>query len=83
MVSSIIGGHRLNSRSCPVCGANLSAFEGPGDQEAHVKSCLDGGNRSSPQAVKYLVYELPAESALVGVECEPLATDFWFLTHVT
>ncbi|KAF8558855.1 FYVE-domain-containing protein, partial [Imleria badia] len=54
---------------CPVCGTNLSAFEGPADQEAHVKSCLDGGTRSAPQTVKYLVYELPAESALVGVEC--------------
>ncbi|KAG6378849.1 hypothetical protein JVT61DRAFT_13129 [Boletus reticuloceps] len=54
---------------CPVCGTNLSAFESPETQEAHVKGCLDGGTRSAPQTVKYLVYELPAESALVGVEC--------------
>ena len=74
---SIVGG-RLSSCSCPVCGTNLSAFEGPGDQEAHVKSCLDGGTRSAPQTVKYLVYELPAESALVGVECESFATDAFF-----
>lgn len=61
---------RLSSHSCPVCGTNLSAFERPGDQEAHVKNCLDGGTHSTPQTVKYLVYELAAESTLVGVECE-------------
>ncbi|KAF8138606.1 FYVE-domain-containing protein [Boletus edulis] len=54
---------------CPVCGTNLSAFNSPETQEAHVKGCLDGGTRTAPQTVKYLVYELPAESALVGVEC--------------
>lgn len=74
MILSILGGW-LKSRSCPVCGTNLSTFEGPADQEAHVRSCLDGGTSSASQAVKYLVYELPAESALVGVECQSLTAD--------
>jgi hypothetical protein len=42
-------------------------------QEAHVKSCLDGGvtgPASAQQAGKYLVYKLPAESTLIGIECE-------------
>lgn len=81
MILSILDGW-LKSHSCPVCGTNLSAFKGPGDQEAHVKGCLDGGSSSAPQAVKYLVYELPAESALVGVECESLIAGVRFLAHV-
>lgn len=40
-------------------------------QEAHVKTCLEGprGSSTAEQPVKYLVYRLPAESALIGVEC--------------
>ncbi|KAF9247178.1 hypothetical protein BU15DRAFT_84724 [Melanogaster broomeanus] len=54
---------------CPVCGTNLVDLGPPVDQETHVRSCLEGGTGSAPQAAKYLVYELPAESALLGVEC--------------
>jgi len=38
-------------------------------QESHVKNCLDGGSGTTPQAAKYLVYKLPVESALIGLEC--------------
>ena len=54
--------------SCPVCFQNLDEVGDANAQEAHVKSCLDGGAGSPPSA-KYLVYRLPAESALLGVEC--------------
>lgn len=55
---------------CPVCNSNLDRVGSAAQQEAHVKNCLEGGGGSSPQATKYLVYELPAESMLVGTECE-------------
>jgi hypothetical protein len=54
---------------CPVCNKNLDEFGTANEQEFHVKSCLEGGSGSTPQAAKYLVYTLPAESALLGVEC--------------
>ncbi|KAF9222106.1 FYVE-domain-containing protein [Gyrodon lividus] len=54
---------------CPVCSTSLADLGLPADQEVHVRSCLEGGTGSVPQAVKYLVYKLPAESALLGVEC--------------
>lgn len=47
----------------------MAALGDAADQEAHVKNCLEGGSGSVPQAAKYLVYKLPAESTLVGVEC--------------
>ncbi|KAF8914050.1 hypothetical protein CPB84DRAFT_1758250 [Gymnopilus junonius] len=58
---------------CPVCNQNLDEVGDAQAQENHVKGCLEGtsGNSASgiPQAAKYLVYRLPAESALIGVEC--------------
>ncbi|KAI6034236.1 hypothetical protein PISMIDRAFT_86794, partial [Pisolithus microcarpus 441] len=55
---------------CPVCGVSLADLGLPADQEAHVKGCLDGGpGPSASQSARYLVYRLPAESALLGVEC--------------
>ncbi|TFL05679.1 hypothetical protein BDV98DRAFT_229793 [Pterulicium gracile] len=54
---------------CPVCNHNLDNFGTAAEQEAHVKHCLDGGSSSAPQAAKYLVYRLPAESTLISVEC--------------
>jgi len=54
---------------CPVCGANLAAFETAPEQEAHVRNCLDGGVGAVQQPAKYLVYRLPAESLLIGLEC--------------
>ena len=39
------------------------------EQEAHVRSCLEGDTSKSPQVARYLVYKLPAESALIGIEC--------------
>ena len=56
--------------SCPVCGANLVDIGPPSLQEAHVRSCLEGGTGTSPPTAKYLVYKLPEESALIGTECE-------------
>ncbi|KAF8076260.1 hypothetical protein FPV67DRAFT_1558766 [Lyophyllum atratum] len=54
---------------CPVCNRNLDEFGSANAQEMHVKTCLEGGSGTTPQAAKYLVYRLPAESALLGVEC--------------
>ncbi|THV08681.1 FYVE-domain-containing protein [Dendrothele bispora CBS 962.96] len=54
---------------CPVCFTNLDRVGGAAEQEAHVKNCLEGGTGSTPQSAKYLVYKLPNESALIGVEC--------------
>ncbi|KAF9569350.1 hypothetical protein CPC08DRAFT_784021 [Agrocybe pediades] len=58
---------------CPVCNQNLDEVGDAQAQEFHVKSCLEG-NSGTPssgisQPAKYLVYRLPAESALLGVEC--------------
>ncbi|KAI0091942.1 FYVE-domain-containing protein [Irpex rosettiformis] len=54
---------------CPVCGISLSDLGAAADQEAHVKACLEGGSGASPQTARYLVYQLPEESALIGTEC--------------
>ncbi|KAK7049631.1 hypothetical protein VNI00_005662 [Paramarasmius palmivorus] len=54
---------------CPVCNRNLDRLGGAVEQEAHVKTCLEGGSSTAPQSAKYLVYKLPAESALIGIEC--------------
>lgn len=52
-----------------MCSRNLDQVGGALEQEMHVKNCLEGGSGSTPQSAKYLVYKLPVESALVGVEC--------------
>jgi hypothetical protein len=52
-----------------VCNTNLANLGSTTEQEEHVKNCLDGGSSATPQA-KYLVYKLPADSVLVGIECE-------------
>ncbi|KAJ3937313.1 MAG: hypothetical protein NXY57DRAFT_883847 [Lentinula lateritia] len=54
---------------CPVCNRILEHVGTAAEQEAHVKSCLEGGSGATQQAAKYLVYRLPAESTLIGVEC--------------
>ncbi|KZW04274.1 hypothetical protein EXIGLDRAFT_786159 [Exidia glandulosa HHB12029] len=57
---------------CPVCNTNLAELGPAPVQEAHVKNCLDGGaggSRTPHAGAKYLVYRLPAESPLIGVEC--------------
>ncbi|TFK29361.1 hypothetical protein FA15DRAFT_632372 [Coprinopsis marcescibilis] len=54
---------------CPVCFQSLDDVGGPQEQELHVRNCLEGGSSTTPQAAKYLVYCLPAESTLLGVEC--------------
>ncbi|KDQ20611.1 hypothetical protein BOTBODRAFT_100253, partial [Botryobasidium botryosum FD-172 SS1] len=56
---------------CPVCSQNLADLGPASAQEAHIRACLEG-NSLGPgiqQAGKYLVYRLPGESTLVGVEC--------------
>lgn len=55
---------------CPVCNENLEDLGPPSVQELHVKQCLEGGAGTSPQSAKYLVYKLPGESTLVGIECK-------------
>jgi len=54
---------------CPVCNQNLADFGPAAEQEAHIRICLDGGGGHSPQAAKYLVYQLPGKSSLIGIEC--------------
>jgi hypothetical protein len=56
--------------SCPVCYQNLNDLGDASAQEAHVKSCLEGGAGTSPKSAKYLVYKLPGESPLIGIECK-------------
>ncbi|KAG6868447.1 hypothetical protein C0993_002585 [Termitomyces sp. T159_Od127] len=53
------------------CNRNLDEFGFAEEQEFHVKACLEGGS-GTPQAAKYLVYNLPAGSALLGEECTAL-----------
>ena len=60
----------LTFHRCPVCNLNLNDVGPPNVQEAHVKNCLEGGTGAVPQTAKYLVYKLPEESALIGIECE-------------
>jgi len=61
------------SPSCPVCNQNLDEVGDAQAQETHVKQCLEGNSGTpqsdEPQPAKYLVYRLPAESALLGMEC--------------
>jgi len=54
---------------CPVCNRNLEEVGDANEQEVHVRTCLEGGTGPTSQAPKYLVYRLPAESTLIGVEC--------------
>lgn len=65
----LLGASLYLAPRCPVCNHNLDNFGTAAEQEAHVKHCLDGGSSSAPQAAKYLVYRLPAESTLISVEC--------------
>ncbi|KAK0230505.1 hypothetical protein IW262DRAFT_1444924 [Armillaria fumosa] len=58
---------------CPVCNRNLDTIGNASEQEVHVKNCLEGGSGTTPQTAKYLVYSLPAESTLIGVECSMVA----------
>ncbi|EJU06536.1 ankyrin [Dacryopinax primogenitus] len=60
---------------CPVCGQNLADLGSPMDQEIHVKNCLEGNSSGGVQnSARYLVYRLPADSSLIGSECELLFT---------
>ncbi|SJL02266.1 uncharacterized protein ARMOST_05592 [Armillaria ostoyae] len=61
---------------CPVCNRNLDTIGNASEQEIHVKNCLEGGSGTTPQTAKYLVYSLPAESTLIGVECELILLAF-------
>jgi len=54
---------------CPVCGQILADLGSGTVQEAHVKACLEGGSGSDAQTGRYLIYKLPAESLLIGLEC--------------
>ncbi|KZT12820.1 FYVE-domain-containing protein, partial [Laetiporus sulphureus 93-53] len=61
---------------CPVCNTNLADLGPASEQEAHVRNCLEGGSGTTPQTAKYLVYKLPAESALIGLECAICLEEF-------
>ncbi|KAJ7742474.1 FYVE-domain-containing protein, partial [Mycena maculata] len=75
----VIPGGRLTRRQsssqlsdladCPVCNRNLEEVGDATEQELHVRACLEGGSGPTSQAPKYLVYRLPAESTLIGLEC--------------
>lgn len=79
-IPSPTSGHTSSQLSdlaeCPVCNSNLSDLGPAAVQEAHVRNCLEGGNGAAPQTAKYLVYKLPAESALIGVECAICLEEF-------
>lgn len=62
----------LSLFSCPVCNQNLDEVGDAVEQEEHVRQCLEGGPGQDLPTSRYLVYRLPAESALLGVECESL-----------
>lgn len=62
---------------CPVCNENLADLGPPSVQELHVKQCLEGGAGTLTQSARYLVYRLPQESTLIGVECEPIYVFNW------
>jgi hypothetical protein len=54
-----------------VCNQDLDDVGDATEQEEHVRQCLEGGAAGQgPASARYLVYRLPAESALLGVECE-------------
>lgn len=71
-ITSLTGNQETNHSfySCPVCNQNLDEVGDAVLQEQHVKQCLEG-NSTGPATSRYLVYNLPAESALLGVECKP------------
>ncbi|KAF6762357.1 hypothetical protein DFP72DRAFT_987653 [Ephemerocybe angulata] len=60
---------RLTRRQSSSQLSDLADCPSPQEQELHVKNCLEGGGGSTPESAKYLVYRLPAESTLLGVEC--------------
>lgn len=66
-----------------MCSTSLADLGLPVEQEAHVKNCLEGGAGTTPEAAKYLVYKLPAESALLGVECKSRCSCVTMLRVVT
>jgi hypothetical protein len=61
--------HFSHLHRCPVCSRDLAQFGSSEEQEAHVRSCLEGGSGATTQSAKYLVYKLPPESILIGTEC--------------
>ncbi|KAF8341512.1 uncharacterized protein EI90DRAFT_2905326, partial [Cantharellus anzutake] len=75
---SLPGSSRRNDSSsqlsdlgeCPVCTTNLADLGPASAQEDHVRTCLEGGSgHGTQQSGRYLVYKLPQESVLIGVEC--------------
>ncbi|KAG6817214.1 hypothetical protein H0H87_011572 [Tephrocybe sp. NHM501043] len=66
---------------CPVCNRNLDEFGSGDEQEYHVKTCLEGGS-GTPQSAKYLVYNLPAGSSLLGEECVICLEEFVQGQHI-
>ncbi|KAN0063069.1 FYVE zinc finger domain protein upa1 [Thecaphora frezii] len=54
---------------CPVCNKTLATLGGQEAQEAHVRACLENGGGGSLQGGRYLVYNLPGNSPIVGKEC--------------
>ncbi|KAH9049579.1 hypothetical protein EDB84DRAFT_942036 [Lactarius hengduanensis] len=58
-----------SSQLSDLADQNLAELGSAAEQEAHVRGCLDGGKGQSPPTAKYLVYRLPGESTLIGIEC--------------
>ncbi|EPQ28819.1 uncharacterized protein PFL1_03622 [Pseudozyma flocculosa PF-1] len=61
---------------CPVCNKTLATLGGQEAQEAHVRACLENGGGGSLQGGRYLVYNLPENSPIVGKECLICMEDF-------
>ncbi|KAI9313101.1 hypothetical protein BX666DRAFT_733099 [Dichotomocladium elegans] len=54
---------------CPVCGKGLDEFGGTAEQEDHVQACLSANTSAAMSGIRYVVYKLPPDSALLGQEC--------------
>ncbi|KAG9127613.1 hypothetical protein FRC07_011653 [Ceratobasidium sp. 392] len=57
-----------SSQISDLADQNLADLGSAAVQEDHVRMCLEGGAGASSQSARYLVYKLPAESALIGTE---------------
>ncbi|KAI7847539.1 hypothetical protein BDC45DRAFT_525825 [Circinella umbellata] len=55
---------------CPVCGKDLDEYDGStNEQELHVQTCLNANTPVALSGIRYVVYKLPSNSALMGQEC--------------
>ncbi|KAI9262872.1 FYVE zinc finger-domain-containing protein [Helicostylum pulchrum] len=66
---------------CPVCAKKLTEYDTVKEQEHHVQECFNNG--SSPIGIRFVVYKLTSNSALIGQECVICFEEFNCLDTVT